>query len=330
MSGATYIVDTDGGVDSLAALAAMYRLGMRVCLVTTTNGRLPAPAAANAVHALYRKLGAGSPPRIVAGGPSTRPLVHPDTTAKLQEVLESVLQVGPSDAAAHVHRSCAAAILQCVQLRKRDAVTLVCLGPLTNVSATLRLAADNHLHFASRLKEVLVLGGDFRERADLPAEYNFRADPSAALRVLSANFPRTTLLPLDVGACLAPDGDDDLVLLGLASLATPFACIIRNLIARGENSVLRHGLLAVALLYRREIFCETENYIFSFASATGEVRLRRVAESQGWQQATILRKPTAQDPCHVLCARIVTYVDPARYSEFVNRELIDALADAQE
>jgi hypothetical protein len=86
-----------------------------------------------------------------------------------------------------------------VLARSPEPVTILALGPLTNVAAALQ--ADGRV--ASRIARLVVMGG----AVDVPgngtpqggpaaAEWNFVADPTAAAIVLAAGIP-TTLVPLD-------------------------------------------------------------------------------------------------------------------------------------
>nr|KAG5688618.1 hypothetical protein BaRGS_033434 [Batillaria attramentaria] len=92
-------------------------------------------------------------------------------------------------------------------------ITLVCLGPLTNLALALRL--DPKL--SKKLKQVYILGGNIEGRggSTLCAERNFHLDPEAAHIVLR-ECQNITLLPHEVCVrhILAPDFFDGLVHLG--------------------------------------------------------------------------------------------------------------------
>lgn len=62
-------------------------------------------------------------------------------------------------------------------------VTIIALGPLTNIALASRISPD----FRSNLKNLHVLGGIIDETGTAPngAEYNFYFDPEAAFTVLS-------------------------------------------------------------------------------------------------------------------------------------------------
>lgn len=74
-------------------------------------------------------------------------------------------------------------------------ITLICLGPLTNLALALRLDPQ----VARKLKDICILGGNIEGRgsATLSAEQNFFHDPEAAYIVLK-EMSNITLLPYEV------------------------------------------------------------------------------------------------------------------------------------
>ncbi|NJC95561.1 MAG: nucleoside hydrolase [Anaerolineae bacterium] len=74
-------------------------------------------------------------------------------------------------------------------------ITLVAIGPLTNVA----LAIRKEPRFAKSLKEIIIMGGAIRHEGNQTAlaEFNTYVDPHAAHIVFHAGIP-TTLVPLDV------------------------------------------------------------------------------------------------------------------------------------
>lgn len=65
-----------------------------------------------------------------------------------------------------------------------QALTVLALGPLTNLALAARLAPD----IVPLVREVIAMGGSFGGEA-APAEFNFRCDPEAAAVVLGASWP---------------------------------------------------------------------------------------------------------------------------------------------
>ena len=79
--------------------------------------------------------------------------------------------------------------------RTSDGLTIVAIGPLTNLAAA--LVADPAL--SDRLEKVVVMGGAFEVPGNITptAEFNFFMDPEAAQIVLEAGV-RPVLVGLDV------------------------------------------------------------------------------------------------------------------------------------
>ena len=75
-----------------------------------------------------------------------------------------------------------------------DPITLVAVGPLSNIAAA--LAIDSSL--TGSVDELVVMGGGHATtNVTSSAEFNIWADPEAAKAVFAAGFERLTLVPLD-------------------------------------------------------------------------------------------------------------------------------------
>ncbi|MCX5516661.1 nucleoside hydrolase [Kaistia algarum] len=96
-----------------------------------------------------------------------------------------------------------------------DPITLMAVGPLTNVAAA--LAADPD--FVRRVPELIIMGGGYAfGNVTATAEFNIWADAEAAARVLNAGFAKVTLVTLDAThEALMTNADCD----RLAALGTP-------------------------------------------------------------------------------------------------------------
>ena len=84
-------------------------------------------------------------------------------------------------------------------------ITLVAIGPLTNIA----LAIRQEPRIAEALKEIVIMGGAIRYEGNTTAlaEFNTYVDPHAAHIVYHAGIP-TTLVPLDVTyQCILTPGD---------------------------------------------------------------------------------------------------------------------------
>lgn len=74
-------------------------------------------------------------------------------------------------------------------------LSLVCIGPLTNLA----LALQRDPTLVDRLAQVVVMGGSINARGNITpaAEYNIYVDPEAAAAVVAAGFPRLRFVTWD-------------------------------------------------------------------------------------------------------------------------------------
>jgi purine nucleosidase len=114
-------------------------------------------------------------------------------------------------------------------------VTLVPIGPLTNVALALR----REPRIAGAVREVVLMGGSFTRGNTTPAaEFNVYVDPEAAAVVFAAGWP-LTMVGLDVThqARVTPE-----VMDGIAAVGTPLSMVVTQMMRfYGERSSLPGG-----------------------------------------------------------------------------------------
>ncbi len=187
------VLDTDPGIDdALAILLALASPEIDLAALTVVHGNCPLPdAVANALAVL--QLG-GAPHLPVAVGcdrPLLRPPVYALDTHGFRGLGYATLPPGPGAPVAE----------HAVDLLIREAmaapgeVTLVAVGPLTNVALALR----KEPRLAGAVRECIFMGGALRADGNTTplAEFNVYADPHAAQIVLSSGMP-ITLMPWDI------------------------------------------------------------------------------------------------------------------------------------
>lgn len=195
------ILDTDPGVDdALALLYLRARPELELLAITTVFGNADVETTTRNALWLRARLGLSAPVHGGAAAPLSRPRgrapVHVHGKNGLGDIDLSGVDLPPPDAgAAH------ARIVELVRAHPR-AVTLVAIGPLTNLALALRAAPD----IADLVAGVTIMGGAFSRGNVTPyAEANIHNDPEAAAEVLAAAWP-ITLVPLDATmACVLTD-----------------------------------------------------------------------------------------------------------------------------
>lgn len=188
------IIDTDTGVDDALALMLAFRSPeLRVLGITTVAGNVEVHRCTRNVREVVGTERPPMPPRIIAG--ASRPLRLPLVTAPEVHGAGGMGKWTPAKAP-YVRgsaRDAARFIVEAARQFGRE-LTIVAIGPLTNIATAVRLDSQ-----AMRsIGRMISMGGAF----DVPgntgpvAEFNYYVDPHAARIVLDAGLP-LTILPLD-------------------------------------------------------------------------------------------------------------------------------------
>lgn len=190
------VLDTDLGMGASSDIDDGFALAMCLAdpdidlrLVTTVNGNTDVHSATLLSRYLIEMLGGPRDLQVVEG--ARAPLVRVnDGHAPNQAVHEEYARYEEP-----VTDYAASAIARAV-LADPGNVTLVAIGPLTNVAAA--FALDPRVEEA--VKEVVIMGGSFFEHSNgsgLPGEWNIYVDPEAAKAVLGSTA-RLRFVGLDV------------------------------------------------------------------------------------------------------------------------------------
>lgn len=181
-----FLIDTDTASDDAVALVmAVKAPDVQVEAITVVAGNVPLPQAVQ--NALYTLELCGSDVPVHAG--RDKPLLRPLETAQFVHG-----QDGMGDLGLHLHGRRPAAghavdVLIEVITRHAGEITLVTLGPLTNVAAA--LLRDPSL--AHKVPRCVTMGGASDSIGNITpvSEYNLWADPEAARIVFESGMPIT-------------------------------------------------------------------------------------------------------------------------------------------
>lgn len=191
------ILDTDPGVDdALALLHLRASPDLRLLAMTTVFGNADVETTTRNALYLRHRLGLDVPVHRGAHGPLSRPRPASPTHVHGQNGLGDIDLTGftpplPDAGAAHER------IIDLARAHPGQ-ITLLALGPLTNLALALRAAPE----IAGLVAEVVVMGGAFGQgprggNVTPYAEANIHNDPEAAAEVLAATWP-VVLVGLDV------------------------------------------------------------------------------------------------------------------------------------
>ena len=188
------LIDTDPGVDdALALLQAWGTPSLTVEVITTVAGNVPVAAGTLNVFRL-----------LALRRPTPWPLVGQGAAAPLGRALQTATRYHGEDGLGDLTDWPAAqptlapeggvALMVAAARRHGRELTLVALGPLTNVA----LAIEADARAMRAVGRVVAMGGavDVPGNVTPDAEFNMHVDPDAARRVVGAGLP-LDLVPLD-------------------------------------------------------------------------------------------------------------------------------------
>ncbi|MBX3577632.1 MAG: nucleoside hydrolase [Rhizobiaceae bacterium] len=188
------IIDTDPGQDdAVAILLALASPEIEVLGITAVAGNVPLALTEKNARKVCEL--AGRPDMKVFAG-AIRPLVRKLETAEYvhgktgldgPELPEPTMPLQDQHAVDF--------IIKTLMKEKQGTVTLCPLGALTNIA----LALIREPRIASRVKEIVLMGGGFFEGGNVTpaAEFNIYVDPHAADVVFRSRIP-IVMMPLDV------------------------------------------------------------------------------------------------------------------------------------
>jgi pyrimidine-specific ribonucleoside hydrolase len=233
------IIDTDPGVDdAVAVLLAVASPQVQLLAVTTVFGN--AGVEVTTANALRLRALAGLDQLPVAAG-AARPLVYPRRPrASCWHGADGLAgRAGVLPAPSGLVSPLGAVPLMATLLGAAVApVTLVAIGPLTNIALLLAV----HPEVKARIQRIVTMGGDL---SGPQPEFNIGSDPEAARRVLLEEDVPTTLVPLDLTRQAAFDDSWLAELAAAGPRCATLAVVIEAYRQRRRAPVALHDSLAV-------------------------------------------------------------------------------------
>lgn len=248
------IIDCDPGIDDAVALCmALFDPRLEVLAVTAVQGNVSADQASRNVQAIVDQLDPPRLPRLGVAGELDDP---PEFSGNRMHGADGL---GNNDfKVSRLHQQRPSDKLLCDEVRAApESVTIVCLGPLTNVARAIKRDAE----FVNLVSRIIITGGSVRAGGNVTpaAELNMHYDPVSAREVFQSRTTKT-LVPLDVTQKVAftlglleelPDEATRAGKLLRRLLPFSFRAHIQEL---GRESIYLHGAVSLLAAMQPELF----------------------------------------------------------------------------
>ncbi len=188
------LIDTDTGVDdALALMLAFHSPELSVRAITPVAGNAPVDRCTRNVRGLLQVLHPATVPEVGRG--ASRPLRRALTTAPEVHGTDGLGGISATLPAARVPVVDGVDLILRMSQRYGRLLTIIALGPLTNLARALRRKPD----VFRRVGRIVSMGGAFSVPGNTGpvAEFNVFVDPDAAAEVYGSGIP-ITIVPLDV------------------------------------------------------------------------------------------------------------------------------------
>ena len=232
------IFDTDSGLfgDDGAALVMLVRSPAQVVIqgITIVPGNVWAPQGAEYMLHILDLLKRPQMPVVVG---ADAPLIHTAAMSRefdrrwsgltyagafAQDPVVVIAAPGSQLSSRKPRRNAVNFLIAEIE-RHPGEVTILALGPMTNIALALRLQPD----LETKIKRIVFMGGNIRVpgNATPAAEFNFWFDPEAARIVLRSRIPQKTMFGLDIcNLAVIRKGEFDQI----ANVRTPITDLFRE------------------------------------------------------------------------------------------------------
>lgn len=246
------IFDTDIGVDDAFALAYATKC-VDIIGITTVFGNVAIDQVVSNARLFSQKIGLNVPVYRGCSRPLALPPTPPATAVHGDDGLGGVFDNPYNGAAANAIEF----IIRSVRANP-DQLTIVAIGPLTNIAQAINQAPD----IIPQIKEVVIMGGAFGTHGYSGnvtpfAEFNIWKDPHAADQVLNSALP-VVMLPLDVTLKVRISGDEIRALKHPMLEAISRGYLQYSQSRKGIEGMALHDTLTIAYLHNPAWFGMTE------------------------------------------------------------------------
>lgn len=256
MSKRPIIIDTDPGIDDALAIAiALFSEELDVKLITTVAGNVGVELVThNALRLLKYFEREDVPVAKGAGSPLIREYedasdIHGKTGMEgfdFEEPTQTVIKENAVDA------------MRNTILNSDEKITLVPIGPLTNIALLLKTYPE----VKENIEEIVLMGGSAnRGNKGVMSEFNIASDPEAAHMVFHSGV-KLTMVGLDVGLNALVLPEDSETIKDMNKTGKMAYCLFKKYRGGSFNTGLKmYDSSAIAYLLRPDMFETAETYI---------------------------------------------------------------------
>ena len=250
------IIDTDPGIDDALAIAiALFSDELDVKLITTVAGNVSLDKVTlNALRLLKYFEREDVPVAMGAAEPLIRPYqdassVHGKTGMEGFDFPDPTQKVLSENAVDAMRR---------VLLNSDEPITLLPIGPLTNIALLLKTYPE----IKSKIREIVLMGGSAsRGNKGVMSEFNIVSDPEAAYIVFHSGM-KVTMVGLDVGLKALVLPEDSETIREMNKTGKMAYCLFKKYRGGSFNTGLKmYDSSAVAYLLRPDLFQTAETYV---------------------------------------------------------------------
>ena len=250
------IIDTDPGIDDAIALAiALYSEKLDVRLLTTVVGNVSVDKVTDNLLKLLTFWDKKIP---VAKG-ATKPLVEPFIDASNVHGASGMdgYEFEPGDLS-NLLESHAVEAMRIELLKSTEKITLVPIGPLTNIALLFRMYPET----ISKVEEIVLMGGSAtRGNRGVMSEFNIATDPEAAKIVFESGVP-IVMAGLDVGWKALVYPEDSVKIKDMGKTGEMIYSLLQKYRGGGLKSGLKmYDSCAIAYLLEPSMFTLEETYV---------------------------------------------------------------------
>lgn len=250
------IIDTDPGIDDAVAIAiALFSEELDVQLFTTVAGNVSIEKVTKNLLKLLPFYGKKVPVAVGASRPLIREAI--DASGVHGKTGMDGYDFPEEDHSLLLEETAVQAMAR-VLTESTEKITLVPIGPLTNIAILLR----EYPEVADKIDEIVLMGGSVgRGNAGVYSEFNIKVDPEAAKIVFESGLP-IVMCGLDVGLKALVYPEDSEIIKDMNPVGNMFYSLFKAYRGGSFKTGLKmYDSCAVAYLLKPEMFEVEETFV---------------------------------------------------------------------